>query len=185
MKHTIKSCLHSPRFMTGFIIFLILLAIAIFYPIFHPGDPLKMIGQNSFVEPGTYVSLYDANTVNLNGKTSTFILDEAAANRADSNITQADRQTMLDYLNAAGVDISGLDTTHEGLNSLIEAWQANYDTSKKVAGYTTSAKKRDLRTLNNRLLAALNAGAQNLVTFNGEEEAKTAVRTLFRPPLTL
>ena len=175
MKHTIKSCLHSPRFMTGLIIFLILLGIAILYPLFHPGDPLKMIGQNSFVEPGTYVSLYDANTVNLNGKTSTFVLDDAAANRADNNITEADRLTMLDYLAAAGMDVSGLDTSHESLADLVAAWQANYDAKAKVSGYTTSAKKRDLRTLNSRVEAALSAGTQTLVTLDGEEEVRTAI----------
>ena len=175
MKHTIKSCLHSPRFMTGLIIFLILLGIAILYPIFHPGDPLQMIGQNSFVEPGTYVSLYDANTVNLNGKSSTFTLDDAAANRADNNITEADRLTMLDYLAAAGVDVSGLDTSHDSLNQLVALWLENYDAKAKVTGYTTSAKKRDLRTLNSRVLAALNAGAQTLVTLDGDEEVRTAI----------
>ena len=175
MKHTINSCLHSPRFMTGLIIFLILLAIAIFYPIFNPGDPLKMIGQNSFVEPGTYISLYDANTVNLNGKTSTFNLDDASVKRAENNISLADRETMLAYLKAAEVDVSGLDTGHESLEALIASWQANYDASKKVSGYTTSAKKRDLRTLNNRLITAMNAGAQTIVTMNGEEEVRTDV----------
>ena len=175
VKHTIKSCLHSPRFMTGFIIFLILLGIAILYPVVHPGDPLKMIGQNSFVEPGTYISIYDANSINLNGKTSTFIIDEAAANRADSNITEADRRTMLEYLAAAGVDVSGLDTSHESLGQLIETWTANYDAKAKVSGYTTSAKKRDLRTLNSRLEAALKAGEQTLLTKDGEEEIRTKV----------
>ena len=175
MKNILKSCLHSPRFMTGFILFIILLGIALFYPLFHPGNPLQMIGQNSFVEPGTYLSLYDANTVNLNGKTSTFIMDDAAVNRADSNISEADRQTMLAYLAAAGVDVSHLDTSHENLDSLVTLWQENYDSSKKVEGYTTSAKKRDLRTLNSRLLAALNAGEQTLLTKNGDEEVRTAV----------
>ena len=174
MKHTIKSCLHSGRFMTGFVIFLILLGVAILYPVFHPGDPLKMIGQNSFVEPGTYVSLYDANTVNLNGKTSTFVIDEAAANRADSSITEADRQTMIDYLTALGVDVSGLDTSHDSLSRLVELWQENYDAKAKVPGFTTSAKKRDLRTLNSRL-ASLKAGDQTLVTVDGEEEVRTKV----------
>ncbi len=175
MKSILKSCLHSPRFMTGAIIFIILLGIALLYPLFNPGNPLQMIGQNSFVEPGTYLSLYDANTVNLNGKTSTFIIDEAAVNRADSGISEADRQTMIAYLNAAGVDVSHLDTSHEHLDELVALWQENYDTSKKVEGYTTSAKKRDLRTLNSRLLAALNAGEQTLVTMDGDEEVRTAV----------
>jgi len=175
MKHTIKSCLHSGRFMTGFVIFLILLGVAILYPVFHPGDPLKMIGQNSFVEPGTYVSLYDANTVNLNGKTSTFVIDEAAANRADSSITEADRLTMIDYLTALGVDVTGLDTSHDSLGRLVELWQENYDAKAKVPGFTTSAKKRDLRTLNSRLEASLKAGDQTLVTMDGEEEVRTKV----------
>ena len=175
MKHTIKSCLHSGRFMTGFVIFLILLGIAILYPIFHPGDPLKMIGQNSFVEPGTYISVYDTNTVNMNGKASTFTIDEAVANRADSNITAADRQVMLDYLAAKEVDVSGLDTSHESLAKLIELWQENYDAKAKVSGFTTSAKKRDLRTVNARVEAAQKAGEQTIVTMDGEEEVRTKV----------
>ena len=161
--------------MTGLIIFLILLGIAVLYPVFNPGDPLKMIGQNSFVEPGTYVSVYDANTVNLNGKTSTFVIDEAAENRAANSITEADRQTMLDYLTAAGVDVSGLGTDHDSLARLVELWQENYDAKAKVPGYTTSAKKRDLRTLNSRLEASLKAGEQTLVTKDGDEEVKTKI----------
>ena len=40
MKSTFKNILHSPRFMVGFIIFMIMLLTVLIYPYFIPRDPL-------------------------------------------------------------------------------------------------------------------------------------------------
>ena len=60
MKNTLRQVFHSPKFVTGFVIFVGLLLIMLIYPLFNPGNPLEMIGVGTFAKPGTYVSLYDA-----------------------------------------------------------------------------------------------------------------------------
>ena len=60
MKNTLRQIFHSPKFMTGFVIFVVILLTLFFYPLFNPGSPLEMIGVGTFAKPGTYVSLYDA-----------------------------------------------------------------------------------------------------------------------------
>ena len=57
MKNTIRQVFHSPKFVIGFGLFVIILLTSIIYPLINPGDPLLMIGLGSFKKPGTYVSL--------------------------------------------------------------------------------------------------------------------------------
>lgn len=60
MKNTIRQVFHSSKFVTGFVIFVIILLTMLIYPLINPGNPLEMIGVGTFAKPGTYVSLYDA-----------------------------------------------------------------------------------------------------------------------------
>ena len=122
MKQTLKNVFHSPRFLVGFIIFMFILLTVLIYPYFVHRDPLQGLGKG-FLEPGTYVSVYDAN----NAGTYRVELPEAAANRLESMIPVKDRQTMLDFLKAKGVDVSGLDTSNEKFLDLIAVWAENYD----------------------------------------------------------
>ena len=121
MKNTIRQVFHSPKFLVGFIIFVAILLLTIIYPIFNPGNPLQQIGLGTFAPPGTYVSLYDAVTTG----TSTFRLDEAEANRLAQVLTDDDRISMVNWLTAMDVDVSGLDISDT--EALLEVWFANYD----------------------------------------------------------
>lgn len=150
MKHTLKNVFHSPRFLVGFIIFMTILLTVLIYPYFVTRDPLQGLGKG-FLSPGTYVSVYDAN----NTGTYRVELPEADDNRLESSLPVKDRQTMLDYLKAMGVDVTGLDTSNENFHQLIEVWKANYSDAdakaKKYEGFSTQAKRNELRRLNNRL----------------------------------
>ena len=122
MKSTFKNILHSPRFMVGFIIFMIMLLTVLIYPYFIPRDPLLSLGKG-FLAPGTYFSVYDAN----NAPTYRVELPEAAANRLQSDLPESDRKMILDFLKAKGADTTGLSASNDGIEALLEAWTANYD----------------------------------------------------------
>ena len=53
MKNTLRSVFHSPRFLVGFIIFMVLLLTVLIYPYSVVRDPLLSLGKG-FLEPGTY-----------------------------------------------------------------------------------------------------------------------------------
>ncbi len=166
MKNTLRNVLHSPRFMTGFIIYMAMLLIVIIYPLVNPGNPLEQIGKDSFLSPGTYFSVYDAN----NTDTVTISLPDAAVNRAESVISTQDRETMISWLTAAGIDTSGVDTSNDSLADLIALWQANYSQDIKPEGYKTNAQRRNIRTLNTRVESLANAGEQTVT--KGEDSEK-------------
>ena len=172
MKHTLKNVFHSPRFLVGFIIFMIILLTVLIYPYFVHRDPLQGLGKG-FLEPGTYVSVYDTN----NAGTYRVELPEAAEKRLESTLPAEDRQMMLDFLKAKGIDVSELDTSNEKLEGLLEAWNENYDEAdakkNKYEGFATQAKRNALRRLDNRLKDS-NKSEKMTVTKGEGETATTA-----------
>ena len=105
MKNTLRQVFHSPKFVTGFSIFMVILVILFVYPLINPGDPLEMIGVGTFAKPGTYVSMYDA----VKSPYETLRLSDAADKRIAASLKDEDRVAMVEYFNIIGVDISELD----------------------------------------------------------------------------
>jgi len=173
MKNMLRNVFHSPRFVVGFTIFMVMLLTVLIYPYFITRDPLLGIGKG-FLEPGTYVSVYDTN----NAGTYRVELPEANENRLESTIPVKDRQTMLDFLKAKGVDVSALDTSNEKFHELIEVWKENYDEAdakkNKYEGFSTQAKRNELRRLNNRLSEDTSA-AMSVTKGEGDSATTTAV----------
>lgn len=134
MKSTLKQVFRSPKFVVGFVILAVVLLTMLIYPFINPGDPLEMIGLGSFLKPGIYVSLYDA----LNTDTTTIKLPDAADNRINSMLADEDRVSMLNWLDAAGVDTDGLDLTDT--DALLDLWWKNYDPAIKPAGMTKALR---------------------------------------------
>jgi len=60
LKHTFQQVFHSSKFITGFVIFALLLLTVIFYPLFVSGAPLQILGQGTFFPPGVYVNVFDS-----------------------------------------------------------------------------------------------------------------------------
>ena len=169
MKNTIRQVLHSPKFMIGFIMMVVIIISVILYPLFNPGNPLEAIGQGSFLPPGTYFSVFDAN----NAKTYTIDLkDTATANRAESIITMDDRVNMILWLTNKGVDTQGVTTSNEDIDQLIGLWQENFTTEGKVEGFTTNAKRRDLRNIDARVQSLANLGDMTVTTAEGDTKVK-------------
>ena len=143
MKNLLRDIRRSPRFMTGFLIFLFILLVSILYPLLSPGDPLAMIGRGTFAAPGTYVSLYDATSA----KTETLLLPDADDNRLAAAMSDADRAAMVNYFTLSGMDVAGLDP--QDTDRMIELWQEIFDENNMPK--MTNAQRRDFRNLDKRL----------------------------------
>lgn len=161
MKNTIRQLFHSPRFVIGFGIFVLLLLTLIIYPLFNPGSPLEQIGVGTFAKPGTYVSLYDS----MNTSTETFRLPDAEEKRMANSLSDEDRVAMVEWFNAAGVDLTDVDVTDTDV--MLELWFANYDSTVKISGMT-QAKRNYFKRLNDGLLAVTNGADFALATENSE-----------------
>ena len=174
MKHTLRNVFHSPRFLVGFIIFMAILLTVLIYPYFVHRDPLQGLGKG-FLEPGTYVSVYDAN----NAGTYRVELPEAAANRLEANLPADERQMMLDFLEAKGVDISGLDTSNDKMEELLALWNEHYDEAdakkNKYPGFSTQAKRNALRRLDTKIKNSKQNTTMSVTKGEGEEASTSTV----------
>lgn len=161
MKNTIRQLLHSPRFVIGAGMFIIILLTTFIYPLFNPGDPLEMIGVGTFASPGTYVSLYDA----MDTKTDIFRLPGADENRIQSAVKPEDRISMVEWFNAMGIDVTGLDI--EDTDALLDLWNEHYTEDSKPKGMT-KAQRVFYRNLNRRI-QSLYAGDARIIAVENEE----------------
>ena len=60
MKQTIRKVFRTPKFLTGFVIMVLILVTMVVYPLVISVDPLEMVGQSSFMPPGTYINVQDS-----------------------------------------------------------------------------------------------------------------------------
>ena len=164
MKHTLQQVFHSPRFVFGLSIFVGLLLIVIIYPLIITDRPLAIIGQGTFFEPGIYVSVYDS----LGSAPYTLNLDDAAAKRIASKLNEEDRLSIKEWLVAAGLPASEIDTTDT--QKLLDQWVNNYDPKKNVPGMT-NAKRNYFIRLNNSLKGLLETEGASIAVKNPETGA--------------
>ena len=162
MKNTIRQVFHSPKFLVGFCIFVVILLTIIIYPLINPGNPLQMIGLGTFAKPGTYVSLYDS----INAETSTLKLPDADEKRVASALSAEDKVNMVNWFSAAGVSIEGLNVNDT--EALIKLWKANYGTAAKPSGMTKA-----MRNYYARLNENINASANSEVLTVTEPDEST------------
>jgi peptide/nickel transport system permease protein len=130
MKNTIRQVFHSGKFIVGFSIFMVLLLIVIFYPLFVKNPPLEIIGQGTFFPPGVYVNTFDAITAPL---TYILNLDNAATKRIDNKLSNDDRIAIKDWLVADGVPADQIDITNTA--QLLGLWGKDYDPNKSFPGW--------------------------------------------------
>lgn len=135
MKNTFKKVFKSPKFVVGFIILAALLLTMLIYPLVVKTDPLEMVGQSSFMKPGTYVSVQDA----VNSETSQLKIDASRA-KLEQAFSMEDRmkmsQFLQEYCGVAEADINVADIT-----AMLKLWTTNYDRDKKYDGLLNSEKK--------------------------------------------
>jgi ABC-type dipeptide/oligopeptide/nickel transport system permease subunit len=148
MKHTLRQVFHSGKFVTGFAIFAAILLMVIVYPLIIKAPPLQIVGQGTFFEPGIYVSVYDS----INSKPYTLNLEDAAAKRIASKLSEEDRLAIKEWLIAAGIAESEIDTANT--KKLLDQWVNKYDPKKNVPGMTNARRNYFVR-LNNSLKGLL------------------------------
>jgi len=140
MKHTIQQVFHSGKFVFGFSIFMAMLLIVIVYPLVVKYPPLEIISQGTFFPPGIYVSAFDS----VNSPTIyTLNLDNAAAKRIASKLSNDDRLAMKDWLVAAGIPENEIDVANTEV--LLDQWKKNYDPKVKIAGMTNAKRNYYIR----------------------------------------
>ena len=140
MKHTFQQIFRSPNFVIGFVIFMAILLTVIIYPLIIVDAPLGIIGQGTFFPPGIYVSVYDS--IGATDK-YTLNLDDAAAKRIASKLSDDDRLSMKEWLMKAGIPENEIDI--EDTAKLLEQWEGNYDPAKKISGMTNAQRNYFIR----------------------------------------
>ena len=148
MKNTIRQLLRSGKFVVGFSIFAFLILTVVIFPMFVKDPPLGIIAQGTFFPPGIYVSVYDS----LSSPTYTLNLKEAAKSRISGKLNEEDRQAVKEYLVAAGIPESEIDTADTA--KLLEQWVNNFDPKRKISGIT-NAKRNYYVRLNSSLKGLL------------------------------
>ncbi|MCK4472003.1 MAG: ABC transporter permease [Anaerolineae bacterium] len=174
MKHMIQQVFRSPKFLFGFSIFMAVLLMVIVYPLFVTNNPLEIIGQGTFFEPGIYVNVHDS----IGSPHYTLNLDDAAAKRIASKLGDEDRLAIKEWLMAAGIPEDEIDI--ENTEKLLDQWVNNYDPTQKVAGMT-NAKRNYFVRLNNSLKGLLSTEGVSIAVKNAEtgdlEEAGIVVQS--------
>ncbi len=152
MKHTIQQVFRSGKFVVGFSIFMAILLIVIIYPMIIRDAPLAIIAQGTFFPPGIYVSAYDSI-----GSTKYILnLDNAAAKRIASKLSNDDRLALKDWLVADGIPENEIDINNT--EQLLNLWENNYDPKANIAGMTNAKRNYYIR---------LNASLQGLLSTEG------------------
>jgi peptide/nickel transport system permease protein len=139
MKHTLQQVFRSPRFVIGFSIFMFMVLTVIIYPLFVRADPLEIIGEGTFFEPGIYVSVYDS----IESEAYTLKLDDAAANRIAGKLGDEERLAIQEWLVAYGIPENDIDI--QDTEKLLEQWVNNYDPSQKIPGMTNARRNYFVR----------------------------------------
>ncbi len=158
MKNTLKQVFHSGKFVVGFCILTFILLTVILYPLFVKTPPLGIISQGTFLPPGIYVNVYDS----VGTKFYILNLDDAAAKRIASKLSDDDRIAMKEWLVKAGIPEQQIDTTDT--KALLTLWENNYDPKKQVPGMIFAKT---------RYYQRLNASLQGLLSKEGVTIAST------------
>jgi peptide/nickel transport system permease protein len=139
MKHTIKQVFSSQRFVIGFTIFMFILLTVIIYPLFISADPLGIIGEGTFFEPGIYVSVYDS----LDSRPYTLKLEGAAAKRIAGKLGDVERLAIKEWLVAYGIPEDEIDSADT--EKLLDQWVNNYDRTERIPGMTNARRQYFIR----------------------------------------
>ncbi|MDH7487593.1 MAG: ABC transporter permease [Anaerolineae bacterium] len=161
MRHTIQQVFRSGKFVVGFFILVAMLLIVIVYPLIVTYPPLQIISQGTFFPPGIYVNVYDS----IGSTRYTLNLENAAANRIASKLSNNDRHAMKDWLVAAGIPENEIDINDT--EQLLGLWKGNYDPRVNIAGMTNAQRNYYIR-LNNSLQGLLSTEAVIIAARNAD-----------------
>jgi peptide/nickel transport system permease protein len=171
MKHIIQQVFRSGKFVLGFSIFSAILLVVIFYPMFVKDSPLAILGQGTFFPPGIYVNVYDS----MSSTAYTLNLPDAAAKRIANKLSEEDRLSIKEWLVAAGIPESEIDTTDTA--KLLGQWSANFDPKKSIPGMTNARRNYFIR-LNTSLKGLLSTEGATISQTNPETNELEQVDTV-------
>ncbi len=167
MKHQLKQAFSSSKFVLGFVLFSIMLLLAIFYPIFSPFDPMEMVGS-IFYPPGTYVSVSDTVQATYNG----FNIDPSEAH-LKAALSPENREKMKNWLVRFG-GVNEADIDIEDTVALVDLWDAHYSSDNPQEGLLSSEKKSYSRL--DKSLAKAKTGIKTaLYTENSDGEMEESL----------
>ncbi|HEX3052127.1 MAG TPA: ABC transporter permease subunit [Aggregatilineaceae bacterium] len=139
MKHTFRQVFRSGKFLVGFVIFMAILLTVLIYPLLITNPPLETVSRGSirgnFLPPGVYVNIYDSMKFSTR---YTLLLDEAAARRIASKLSDEDRLAMQEWLIAMDVPASEIDI--EDTAKLLDLWKNNFDPTARIPGMTNAKR---------------------------------------------
>ena len=171
MKNHIRQVLRSGKFMTGFIIIMLILLLVAVYPLLNPGNPLEMIGYNSFVKPGVYFSLYDSLDMESR-HVYRFRLEGADELRIYNKFGTEDRIAVKEWLVRYGEREGVPGLTEEEIDvddryQLLDLWWEHYDPTLRLG--MTIAASRVYQRLDARVAGIFNLEDYNVYTIWNEE----------------
>ena len=127
--------------------------------------PLAIIGQGTFFPPGIYVSTFDS----INSPTTyTLNLDNAAAKRIASKLSNDDRLAMQEWLVAYGLPENEINITDT--QKILNQWENSYDPKKNIPGMTLD-KQRYYQRLNISLSGILSTEGVTIAAKNAQTGA--------------
>src|SRR4030042_2365497 len=180
MKNTLNQVFHSGKFVVGFIIFMFIVVTVIIFPLFVKSDPLLTISQSSiqgsFLPPGISVNVHDS----IGSTPYTLLLEDAQDKRIASKLGDQERQDIKDWLVAAGIAESEIDTTDT--KSLLDLWANNFDPKKQIPGMTF-AKTRYYQRLNDSLQGILSTQDLTIATADTQTNTLQAAGTIGKSDL--
>lgn len=169
MKHTLEQIFRSGKFKFGFVIFTTLILFVLIYPMVITDAPLTIVGQGTFFPPGIYVNVYDSLDA------PKYIINQAGAakRRIGNKLSEEDRIAIKEYLVAAGIDETTIDTTNT--DALLQQWKVSFDPKKNLKGFTNAKRNYYIR-LDKNLQSLYNTGPAIIAAVNPDtgvlEEAK-------------
>jgi ABC-type dipeptide/oligopeptide/nickel transport system permease subunit len=168
MKNMVKQVFHSPKFIVGFVIFVSMLTMIIFYPLFINADPLNMIG-GLFYKPGTYVSVKDAV------ETKEYTLKINTISTKLNSVSKEDKDSMADWLIRFG-NVKKSEINVNNVAALVNLWNQNYNSEASQTGLL-AAEKQQYTRLNNKIKKLFSSDDIYIATKNekGELESKSAL----------
>jgi peptide/nickel transport system permease protein len=152
MKHTIRQVFRSGKFLVGFSILVAMVLLVIIYPLMITHEPLDIISQGTFFEPGIYVNVYDS----IGSRPYTLNLDDAAAKRIASKLGDKERLDIKAWLVAYGIPENEIDIADT--EQLLDLWETHYDPKASIAGMTNAQRNYYIR---------LNASLEGLLSTEG------------------
>lgn len=163
MKNIVRQVFHSTRFVIGFVIFVVMLLMIIFYPLLVRQDPLNMIG-GLFYKPGTYVSVKDVV------ETNPYTLKMNVVSGELNSLTDEEKNSMVDWLVKYG-NVKKSEINIKNTAGLVSMWNKNYNPDADQEGLLAAEKQQYMR-LNIKIAKLSNNKDVYITDKDGKERTK-------------